>query len=467
VQDASLNRRDIILLSAIVVGAAVFRFIHIGQESLWLDEGVSAGIARLPWSDFSKLMWRREGNMVLYYLLLHGWMKLGTSEAWLRALSAVFSIATVPFIYLIGREVRSRATGLIGALLFALSPFAIAYAQEARSYSLVCFLLTTASWCLLRREWKWWAATMALAGYAHLFAVLVLAAHLLYLGLLKVPLSQWRKSAIWLAVSLAPAGLFVVLKSAGQLNWIPPLTIAQMKAGFGEFAGGGDLALAIFFLSVLGAVITWRGPVRENRTLFIWLWLLLPIGIIVGVSLVHPLLISRFLVISLPALLLAAAFALSDVPKPVSALLLLAIVFFSIRTVVLGWRTPTKDDWRSATAYVLSKSSPQDGIVFHQALGRQPFEYYAARLHAKNDPLVISPARGSRLTYRDFEGDPEEKLAVKIQNAPSVLWVVLNRNEPRGESDEYTKLLLAKTKAQYENCASDDFKGVSVIRCQR
>jgi mannosyltransferase len=319
----------------------------------------------------------------------------------------------------------------------------------------------------LRREWKWWAATIALAVYAHFFAVLVLVAHLLYLGVVRVPLGQWRKSAVLLGVSLVPAALFVMLKSAGQLNWIPPLSIAQMKVAFSEFAGGGDLSLAIFFLSVLGAVITWRGPVRENRTLLVWLWLLLPIGIIVGVSLLHPLLIPRFLMISFPALLLGAAFALSDVPKPVSALLLLAIVFFSIRTVVLGWRTPTKDDWRSATAYVLSKLSPQDGIVFHQVLGRHPFEYYAARSSTQNVPLVISPARGPRLTYRDFEGDPEEKLTVKIQNAPPVLWVVISRNEPSGGPDDYTKFLMEKVNERNANCIDKEFRGIVVTRCQR
>jgi mannosyltransferase len=353
----------------------------------------------------------------------------------------------------------------MAGLLFALSPFAVAYAQEARSYSLVCLLVTAGSWLLLRRIWTWWAIVMALAVYAHLFAVLVLAAHLLFLLLARVPVRDWGKSATWLALALVPTAAFVLLKNAGQLNWIPPLSLSQMKDAFGELAGGGDLALAIFFLGILGAVITWRGPVRENRTMLIWLWLLLPAGVIVAISGVHPILIARFLMISLPALLLAAGIALSEVPKLVSALLLVAIVFFSVRTELLAWRAPVKDDWRAATAYVLANSSPQDGVVFHQALGRQPFEYYASREHATSAPQVISPAHGSRLTYRDFEGDPEAKLAAKLRSAPPVLWVLLDRNEPKGVVDEQTKFLMSVVERRYGDCKRKQFRGVTVMRC--
>jgi mannosyltransferase len=457
----------VIVLAAIVLVASVLRFVHIGQESLWLDEGVSVGIARLPWGDFLKLLWRREGNMAIYYLLLRGWMLLGASEAWARAPSAVFSIATVPILYLIGREVRSRSAGLVAALLFALSPFAVEYAKEARSYSLVCLLVTAASWFLLRRQWKWWGITIGLAVYAHLFAVLVLAAHLLYFIFARESFRELRSTLAKLAVALVPIAAFVLLKSAGQLNWIPPLSVAQAKDVFGEFAGSGDLAVIILFLTVISAMVTWQGPVSQNRTLLIWLWLLVPTGVIVVVSVAHPLLTSRFLMISLPALMLAVAIALAEVPRPIAALLLVAIIFFSVRTDVLAWRTQTKDDWRDASAFVLSKASAQDGIVFHQALGRQAFEYYVAREHAPNAPQVISPAGSTRLTYRDFEGDPEDKLAEKLQTAPPTLWVMLSRNQPRGKTDDYTGFLLRKIRLRYSQCSDQKFRGVEVTRCMR
>jgi mannosyltransferase len=467
VETGRLDRRDVVLVAGIVLVAAVLRFSHIGQESFWLDEGVSAGIARLPWADFFKVLWRREGNMALYYLLLRGWMFLGSSEAWLRGLSALLSVATVPFIYLIGRNVRSRMSGIVAALLFAVSLFAVSYAQEARSYSLVCFLVTAATWFLLKRNWKLWAITIVLAVYAHLFATLVLAAHLLYMVITRVEFAECRRTLAKLALALVPAAAFVVLKSAGQLNWIPSLSVSRVKEVFGEFAGGGDLALIVLFLAVIAAMLTWSSPVKGNRTLLLWMWLMVPVGVIVLVSVVHPLLMARFLMISLPALLLVAGIALAEVPRPVAALLLVAIVFFGVRTDVLAGRVQAKDDWRAATAYVLSKSSSQDGIIFHQALGRQPFEYYAARQRATNVPGLMSPSHGPRLTYRDFEMDKEADVVAKLQSGPPVWWVVLNRNEAKGVPDERTEFLLRGVAQQGYRCQDQAFRGVMVMRCGR
>ena len=466
-ESSSHNRRDCWLLAAIIAIAAVLRFWHIGGESLWLDEGASVGIARLPWSAFLKLMYEREANMVLYYVLLRGWMVFGTSEAWLRALSAVFSVATIPFVYVIGREVRSRATGFVAALLFALSPFSIAYAEEIRSYSLVCLLVSAATWFLLRRRWTLWAWAIALAVYAHFFAMLVLASHVLYLVITRYPLRDLRTVFSKLALALIPALGFVLLRNTGQLTWIPPLSVAQIQQAFGEWAGGGDLALIVIFLAVLGAVITWRRPIATNPTLVIWLWLLVPVVVIVVVSVARPLLVSRFLILSLPALLIAAGIALTEVPKPISVMLLLAIAFFSVRTELLAWRTPSKDDLRGASAYVLQRSSTEDGIIFHIPMARHAFEYYARRQRASNVPGLMSPSHGPRATERDFQADGDAELVAKLWKKPPVLWLMLTRNESNGQPDEYTNFVMSKVKEVYAQCEDRQFRGVLVRRCTR
>jgi len=466
VEGSSNKQLDCWLLAAIIVVAAVLHW-HIGQESLWLDEGASVGIVRLPWSAFLKLMYEHEANMVLYYLLLRGWMVFGASEAWLRALSAVFSVATIPVVYLIGREVRSRATGFVAALLFAVSPFAIAYAEEARSYSLVCLLVSAATWFLLRRQWSCWAWMIGLAVYAHFFALLVLAAHVLYLVITRYPVRDLRTGLSKLVLALMPALAFVLLRNAGQLTWIPPLSVSEMKDVFGEWAGGGDLALIILFLAVLGAVITWRPPVATNPTLVIWLWLLVPILVIVAVSIVRPLLVSRFLILSLPALLIAAGIALTEVPKPISLMLLVVIAFFSVRAELLAWQTPSKDDLRGASAYVLQRSSAEDSIIFHIPMARHAFEYYAWREHASNAPGLMSPSHGARATERDFQADGDAELVAKIHKQRPVLWLMLTRNETKGSPDEYTRFVMSKVKEVYAQCEDRQFRGVLVRRCTR
>lgn len=74
--------------------------------------------------------------MGTYHLLLwlwaHGGPRTGDGEAFLRIPSAVFAVATLPFIYFISARLFNRRVGLIAALLTTLNTFFIHYAQEAR-----------------------------------------------------------------------------------------------------------------------------------------------------------------------------------------------------------------------------------------------------------------------------------------------------------------------------------------------
>jgi len=127
----------------IILGIAIFlRIINITSEQLWVDEGGSISIAKSSLSIF----WNRAINDVhppLYYLILKGWITIfGDSVASCRMPSAIFSIMTLPILYLIGKEIRNEKLGLIIIFLYSISPFSIYYANEVRSYSLIHFLFT-------------------------------------------------------------------------------------------------------------------------------------------------------------------------------------------------------------------------------------------------------------------------------------------------------------------------------------
>ena len=133
---------DWTLVSTATIVAGVLRFHALDRKPFWLDEGVSVAISRLDWYNFIRLMWRREANMSLYYVLLRGWQHLGGSEFFLRSLSVVFAVATVPAIYWLGLRLFDRRVATIASFIFALNAYSIRYAQEARSYSLYVFLGT-------------------------------------------------------------------------------------------------------------------------------------------------------------------------------------------------------------------------------------------------------------------------------------------------------------------------------------
>ena len=62
------------------------------------------------------------------------------NEFFLRVPSAVLGVLTVPLVYALGRTIGGARLAAVAALFFAIAPFQIRYAQEARMYALLTFL---------------------------------------------------------------------------------------------------------------------------------------------------------------------------------------------------------------------------------------------------------------------------------------------------------------------------------------
>lgn len=131
-----LTRAGLVLgVSVIVLTGVVARFLAPG--GLWLDEALSVNIARLPLSQMPGAL-VQDGSPPLYYLVLHSWMLVfGQSDFAVRALSGVFSVATLPFLWLAGRRLGGSRTAGAALLLGATSPWAIYYGSYTRMYSLM------------------------------------------------------------------------------------------------------------------------------------------------------------------------------------------------------------------------------------------------------------------------------------------------------------------------------------------
>ncbi len=134
----------LILVSLVLLLAAGLRFARIDAQSLWYDEGVSVALSQTTLARIvaeSAVDFHPPG----YYMLLAGWQRLaGLSELALRMLSALASVVAVALVAAIGARFFGRWVGLLAALLAAVSPFQVWYAQETRNYALLA-LLSTAS----------------------------------------------------------------------------------------------------------------------------------------------------------------------------------------------------------------------------------------------------------------------------------------------------------------------------------
>jgi uncharacterized membrane protein len=135
------ERRERFLLWAILAAAICVRFYRLGRQSLWVDEMLSIGAYSAPpgVSFWEKLLWDVHGP--LYSLILHFWSVVSSSEAWLRAPSAITGVASVYLCYRWLISLGRRDCALIGALFLALSPFNLYYSQELRFYSQLTMFL--------------------------------------------------------------------------------------------------------------------------------------------------------------------------------------------------------------------------------------------------------------------------------------------------------------------------------------
>jgi uncharacterized membrane protein len=454
-------------LVLIAAFAAHIRTHELTRRSFWLDEGVSAEIARLRWSQLFLVLWHREANMALYYALLHFWMKLGSSEAFVRGLSVLFGVATVPVIYALGRRLFGSAAGPIAAWLVAINAYAIYFSQEARSYALVVFLVTLSSWLLVRNlqqptaaRWLAYAIVSALAIYAHVFAALVIFAQAASLLWLRGGSFAWRdyaRSLRWIIYLAVPLAIAVVKIGGAPVNWIAPTSAHEVWNFINGITGMGGKWLVILdalalALAAAAAVRAWRASKRSPAVwnyALVFSWLLLPAGLTIAVSLITPFFLSRYLIVSLPAAMLGVAAGIMRVrPKALRRLLGVAISLLS----VLGTHTyfhrgndVYHENWRAVSAYVLDRAQPGDAIFF-TPLARMPYEYYRSQRNPiPAGPMVLdSAAGGGELLYPDFMVTPLGEVLSDARPAPARVWIVsLWKGSPDAASDRTTTILSA------------------------
>jgi hypothetical protein len=199
---------------AIVLLAFGLRLFRLDYQSLWMDEATSAYLTTLSPAE---IILNRANNLhpPTYFLALAGWTALaGRSEFALRFFSVWAGLLLMPLVYRVGRRLFGGArTGLLAALLAALSPAAVVYAQETRMYVMLPVAYVVVLACVLapgglrtRRGWTWFTLSELVCLYLHFFSIfIVLAVNLLLLAtrMRRASRRTWRR---W-GTSLALVGL--------------------------------------------------------------------------------------------------------------------------------------------------------------------------------------------------------------------------------------------------------------------
>lgn len=408
-----------VMLGGVLLLGAFLRFYQLGFESLWIDEGVSINIA-----DLDPLQMIRQATSdptpPFYYLILHYWMALfGDSEFSVRSLSAIAGSLSILVMYRLGALLFGRTTGLLAAVILAVSEVQIYYSQEVRVYSLFCLLALISFYFFVkivqgdtgRVCLAGYVASTVLLMYAHVYGLFVLAAQDFYLltallasgklGVLRPGpgVRTWAMIHGAMAVLYIPGFLFLV----GQLMeprgraWVQEPGLPLLARLPDYYSGSAPAAFVFVAFAVVGIVKKTRDPhgaTFSGRTYMVAVWLL--------ALTVLPFAVSKFSVVvlghprhtigaSLAFYLLAAKGLDGLISGAYRRMLAFGAVVIVVALSAPGlwthYTTLDKPQWREASQYVNTHAERGDLVLYRNGL---LFDHYSKREdidkeHAFND----------------------------------------------------------------------------------
>jgi mannosyltransferase len=492
------TRASVFTLLLLSVAAAALRLLFLVRKPFWFDECFSVEVARLRWHDFGALLWRREANMSLYYLLLRAWLHLGSSPFFIRSLSVVISVATLPAMFWLAGRLFDRRLALIAVALMSFNAYHIRYAQEARSYSLFVLLATLSSGFFIAslrepslRNRTGYILASVLAAYAHLYALLLFAAQWVSVrgnagtGMRS---SALRRAWIWIGLAALPLVIFAAKTGAGPIRWIQRPGLHDLLDFAEHLAGNDGLPLLLLYGGaclfailpqkkmerIFDAGVDWtEDNWKAWRLRFLLIWMIFPVGLILLLSLARPIFLGRYFIFCLPALVILAAAGLAKLRSPwllgasVAALLLLSLEgTFSYYDHDFDLE---REGSEAAVNYVLDQARPGDAILFHIAEARVPYEFFESLRGAKRGsgdtpagPEIVYPRHGDRLDYRDFTGKPSHDFVQTLAGRYGRVWLVLMSNGAPGHPDATTWMLTQTLGTSFPRVEAKEFPEVEV-----
>jgi hypothetical protein len=425
------------LLLLIMLLAFSLRVHQVEGMGFWLDEGLTP--LRSGYSIPEILSNRitiqdgvtRDTHPPLYYLLIHlSRAGFGESDLAYRFPSVLAGLLLIPILYQLARRIDDENVALVAALLAAVNPLQIWYAQEARMYTLVTLLAAIATWALWRaltgqHLFRWLALYLLFSGlafYTHYTTLFVMGAQAVFWVWV-----LWRKGHRRLLVGFAALGVLIVLPllpmiiprlftgAEANYSYVPPWIMLQdVVHGFGLGLTVDFSRLGIKLLDVASLLILLAGLVRVQKSgrhellgrVFLLTYLLAAVlGLSLG-SLIKPMYMgARHIMIGSPAFLLLLArglFSLGSWGDKNASLRrwrlapLLGALALAVGPVIsLGnlYHDPwyAKDDIRALIRHVEQRAGDSDLLLYNNAIHLPIHWHYQQRQDLAATALPVYP----------------------------------------------------------------------------
>ncbi|MDD2876470.1 MAG: glycosyltransferase family 39 protein [Acidiphilium sp.] len=400
---------------AIFAVALAARLFGLGAKPFWLDEVFTVNRASLPVPALIANSLRNH-HLPSFFLLEHALIGLGAGPGtWaLRAIPAVAGALTAVLVFAIAWKIGGRAAAWLAGLLMALAPLQVGFGQEARSYTMMMAFILLALWGLIglalepdaaacrlreraapRRAWAaYGVGTLgALWTLGDSIPWLIAANIAMVVAILPRVTAKRRFLVNWgviqAAIVFAAAPGYIAMMQAVRdhvmrsFSWIPPLSL---RAGWSDAAslyGLRDATMvtmhllptpipalaAIVFVSACAGV--WH--LRRQRAPLIVLVIAfvgLPISLAL-ISLIHPVLLPRYLLWSAAPFFILAGFGIEALPRRGRTLILGAAAVMLAVNLFPYYRAETKPRWNEAAVILDGRMAAGDMLLVSD--GSAPF----------------------------------------------------------------------------------------------
>lgn len=382
-----------LIVVGLVLSAFAVRVYQLDMVNLRGDEAYSAvHWTATPFTERWEKLWREEPAPVGAFTMFWLWDALaGDSEFALRYLSLLGNVVGLAVVVALGKRLFNDWTlALMAGALWAIHPFLIWHAQDARVYGVMSALTPLTFYLLIRtleqdnnarfRVWLPYIFVQTLALYIYYLEPFWMLAQGLYV------LTLWRtdllrramRAWVMIGVLIIPvlAQLYTLLfVSAYQgnaeasdfsllLTWFTP-TLFFGDNRIPVWAG----AIVIVAIGTLFALI-WR---RNRRTgTLLALWVFVPVTLLYGASFFSSFFRPRYVMTIIPALVLTipAGIALLPIKRRTLAIISAVVIVGGVSSVeVYDYFVndpPKAPDWVSLMAYLNTQPTADDTIIFGQ-----------------------------------------------------------------------------------------------------
>ncbi len=389
----SINNTQLLVVIAMFVGF-LLRMYNLGVWNLSSDEAFCVRVAGLNYIDIVKAS-IDDVHPPFYYFLFHNWINLfGNSEFASRSFSVLFGVLSIYLVYLLGKTLFNKWTGVISAIILSISTFAIDYSQKARMYTLLLFLSLCSVYLysyIIKKinsnlDKKYYYGLLFInifLLYTHIYGMFVIMFEFFWLLVLFIKYRNWGNIknifySIFASSVVFIPWIFAILRAKAERSepWLDLPNLLDILERF-----SGNYFMLALFVPFFITPIFWK-KIRNTEVAFLYVLIFFTVLVPYLISLIiYPAFQARYVIFASAIFYLIIAYSFNNI-KSNFAKLNIAIWFFVISFILMGeyYNGPDNVDWRSATAYLDKQATSSDLLIFSAGYTlKNGFNYYSHR----------------------------------------------------------------------------------------